>query len=222
MVSHQKYQELHDDFKYTIDQLTASEAMCLNSITMPQRLASEVMQQAKLHVQSANKINFTILKDYTHERFLHKEIEVGGTQSELLELLDKIGDAIDAIKAARNTQQSEDEARISKIKLTKAKAAIFATLMDYANPDFTWDYATIEAVLIKSHSPSRLVLDIVSNIVPGQSSGLSLERHLETFAKTGLNTENSGLYQDSYLIFVYDNAPTKGGYVYKPTAEVVF
>lgn len=217
-LSSKQNQELNEDFQYTTNQLAASEAICLNSIGLPQRLASEVVLRAKRHVNSANKINFTILKDYTHKGFLSKEIEEEGHQNELLQLLDGVLEAIDATKVRH--QQSAEEARVSETKSLKAKAAVLATLMDYANPDFIWDYATIEAVLIKSHSPSRLVLDLVSSIVPGQSSGQSLERHLEAFAKTGLERGNAGLYQGSYLIYVYDNAPCKGGYVFRPSAEV--
>ena len=219
-ISKNAYADLNMNFAYTVDELAKSEAACLSYMMMPMRIGAEVVQQAKEHVLSANKINFTILKDYTHKNFLRKQIEVGGPQLELLILLSNIFDAISAAKVIQKKEVSSEEVVLNETKLAKAKAAIFATLMSFANPDFTWDYATIEAVLVKSMTPSRLVLDIVSNIVPGQTSGKSLERHLETFANSGLEHQNEGLYQGTYVIYVYDNAPTKGGYVYKPSAEV--
>ena len=101
-LSKKEYLELNQGFQHTIDQLSQSEAMCLNCMMLPRRLGSEVVEQAKRHVQSANKINFTILKDYTHEGFLRKEIEVGGPQSELLQLLSNI---LEAIKAAKDVKK---------------------------------------------------------------------------------------------------------------------
>ena len=101
---------------------------------LPQPLASEVAIRATRHVNSANKINFTILEDYTHKGFLSEQIEEEGRQNELLQLFDGVFEAIDATKVRHH--QSAEEARVSETKSLKAKAAVLATLMDYANPDF--------------------------------------------------------------------------------------
>lgn len=92
-LSKNAYDELNMDFAYTLNELAKSEAMCLNCMMMPTRVGAEVVQQAKQRVKSANKINFTILKNYTHKNFLRQQIEVGGPETELLQLLSNIFDS---------------------------------------------------------------------------------------------------------------------------------
>ena len=170
-LSENKNVELEECLNYTADQLNQSEKSCLDSLQLPYRLGSEVLSQAKKHAASANKINFTILKDYTHNGFLVKECEIGAPELEILRLLEQIHSAIDAESQIElNKRLTVEEKQVQNLKKAKSKAVIFASLMSYANPDFIWDYATIEAVIVKSHSPSRLILDIISNITPGQST----------------------------------------------------
>ena len=109
--------------------------------------------------------------------------------------------------------------KTQEIIKSKAIATIIATLLYYADPSVIWDYASLQQVIVRSLTGSRMVLDIISLITPTARKAKTLETHLGAFADLGNATNN--LYQHSNICFLYDNTPTDGGYVYRPSAEVL-
>lgn len=112
------------------------------------------------------------MQEYTHQEFIHKEIELeGGTQITIL-----INEIFKYLKVER--YKNKNMSRISlaerkrmEIKELKAKAIILASLMAFTNPLFTWDYFTIVGLTVRFLTPSKMVIDLISMISPSGFTG---------------------------------------------------
>lgn len=218
--SNSKLQEFATDYEYLREQFRQSEealwklkAELRSHKELPQRMAISLVRSVSNHIEKANKINFTVLHKYIHETFLHEEYAIEG--NELLPFLDNLFSELDKIQKIKPTKQRSAE-EIVKQDLTslKEKAVIFATLLGHANPDFIWDYATMQAIIVRSLAGSRLIIDMISIITPGSCVGKTFERNLDLFVEK--SRQSDGLYLGSNCCLVYDNAPAKEGYVCTP------
>ena len=208
---------MREQFKHSEEALRILKTELRAQKELPQRMATNLVKSASSHIEQANKINFTVLHKYTHQYFLHEEYAIEG--NELLPFIDKIFTEIDKIQKIKPTRQRSVEEDIKQNLTTlKEKAVIFATLLGHANTDFTWDYATMQAIIVRSLAGSRLIIDMIYVIAPGSCSGKTLERNLDLFVEKSRDSE--GLYLGSNCCLIYDNAPAKEGYVCTPSDEV--
>ncbi len=96
-----------------------------------------------------------------------------------------------------------------------------ASLLYFVNPQFSWEYASIVSVAMRCYSTSRIMQNLLSCIVPSACSGKTVEQRLvkaAKFIKENKRNDNHG----SQTIRVYDNAPTRKTYIWKPTEAVNF
>ena len=105
----------------------------------------------------------------------------------------------------------------------KAKSTIMATILHYINPGYSWEFASMISTVIRSHTPSRIVLDLVSCGIASSPGGKVLENRL--ICATNLISSSAETSQQNYctggmLVKSFDNSPTKARYCWKASDDV--
>ncbi|KAJ1411913.1 hypothetical protein B484DRAFT_435498, partial [Ochromonadaceae sp. CCMP2298] len=157
--------------------------------------------EALRHPDVLNTFNFSRLGKYTHGAFL-RVCESGGQF-----LYSLLRSALGSITG--NLEGPRKESR--ELLLDQALGCAYAWFIQWADPQFSWEYGTLLQVALRKVSKSTFVTDTLGDVFPGTPGATTLKARLDRYTKYVMD-QRYELYP-SDAIHLYDNQPGfTGGY----------
>jgi hypothetical protein len=155
-----------------------------------------------------NTQHFPKMRAYTHADFL--EI-IQGEAPELVGLLTSIMDTITGnLEGAKKDRREEIQEH--------CVANVFAWLLDWADPQFHWQYATgLQLILRKIHRSSYCT-DALGFTLPGAPGTVTLTNRINSFSQHQLD-QGVVVFDNSVARFGYDNIPGHQGKYYHSSSR---
>jgi len=149
---------------------------------------------------SYNSYNFDRMTHYTHAKFIEPFAEKAPYLYDYLRSL--------LASSPRGTFSDPTH-------LHKALASIYACILDMWDRQFSWEYAMVQAAVLRSVTKSTFVTDLMSGTYPGSPTAQLLTDKMKKWTEHVICEEVQIDGSSHTLLIVFDNAPggSKGKYL---------